>query len=203
MRSAAHHVGRVEISPSPAAVEASVGVNDSLSSPGQPVPNDRGAVSWFFCGPVRRSPLFLFDSYSQTARAIRPYRTRGCRCSCVEQSGHNDARRLHRWLEHGSKAHLQCVLSSSFAGAARQAHAKAVSTSSGMDGEELFRGALASCCSSVEQAGQNDARRLHRWLEHGSKAHLQRVLSRSLPLTKVYHGLPRSTTVYCTQYGRN
>ena len=51
-------------------------------------------------------------------------------CSSVEQSGQNDARRLYRWLEHGSKAHLQCVLSGSFAGEAREAHAKAVSTNS-------------------------------------------------------------------------
>ena len=64
-----------------------------------------------------------------------PFCHSGCRCSCVEQSGHSDARRLHRWLEHGSKAHLQCVLSCSFAGAARQAHAKAASTSSRMNGK--------------------------------------------------------------------
>ena len=46
-----------------------------------------------------------------------------------------------------------------------------------MGGEELCRGALASRCSSVEQSGQIDARRLRRWLEHGSKARLQRILS--------------------------
>ena len=74
---------------------------------------------------------------------------------------------------------LQCVLSGSFAGEAREAHAKAVSTSSLVGGEELFRGALSLHCSSVEQAGQNGARRLHRWLEHGSKAHLQQILSSS------------------------
>ena len=100
-------------------------------------------------------------------------------CSSVEQSGQNDARRLYRWLEHGSKAHLQQILSSSHAGVARQAHAKAASACSLVGGEELFRGALALRCSSVEQSGQNDARRLHRWLEHGSKAHLQCVLSGS------------------------
>ena len=74
---------------------------------------------------------------------------------------------------------LQCVLSGSFAGEAREAHAKAVSTSSLVGGEELFRGALAMRCSSVEQSGQNDARRFHRWLEHGSTAYLQCVLSSS------------------------
>ena len=51
-------------------------------------------------------------------------------CSSVEQSGQNDAHRLHRWLEHGSKAHLQRILSGRFAAASRQAHAKAASTSS-------------------------------------------------------------------------
>ena len=51
-------------------------------------------------------------------------------CSSVEQSGQNDARRFHRWLEHGRKAHLQQILSSSHAGAARQAHAKAASVCS-------------------------------------------------------------------------
>ena len=102
-------------------------------------------------------------------------------CSSVEQSGQNDARRLYRWLEHGSKAHLQQILSSSHAGVARQAHAKAASACSLMGGEELFRGALAMRCSSVEQSGQNDARRLYRWLEHGSKAHLQQVLSSRKP----------------------
>ena len=94
------------------------------------------------------------------------------RCSSVEQSGQNDARRLYRWLEHGSKAHLQCVLSSSHAGEARQAHTKAASACSLVGGEELFRGALAMHCSCVEQSGQNEARRLYRWLEHGSEAHL-------------------------------
>ena len=98
-------------------------------------------------------------------------------CSSIEQTGQNDARRLRRWLEHGSEARLQRIVPSSRAGAARPAHAKAASTSSLMGGKELFCGALASCCSSIEQSGQNDARRLHRWLEHGSKAHLQRILS--------------------------
>ena len=79
---------------------------------------------------------------------------------------------------------LQCVLSGSFAGEASEAHAKAVRTSSLVGGEELFRGALPSCCSSVEQAGQNDARRLHRWLEHGSRVHLQCVLSKATMATK-------------------
>ena len=92
-----------------------------------------------------------------------------------------DTRRLHRWLEHGSKAHLQRILSGRFAGASRQAHAKAASTSSLVGGEELFRGDLAMRCSSVEQSGQNDARRLYRWLEHGSKAHLQQALSSRKP----------------------
>ena len=103
------------------------------------------------------------------------------RCSSVEQSGQNDARRLYRWIEHGSKAHLQQILSSSHAGVARQAHAKAASACSLMGGEELFRGSLAMRCSSVEQSGQNDARRLYRWLEHGSKAHLQQVPSTRKP----------------------
>ena len=98
-------------------------------------------------------------------------------CSSVEQSGQSDARRHHRWLEHGSKDHLQRILSNNVGGAARQAHVKAASTSSLMGGD--CRGALASCCSSVEQSGQNDARRHHRWLEHDSKDHLQRILSGS------------------------
>ena len=55
--------------------------------------------------------------------------TESCRSS-VEQSGQNDARRLRSWLEHGSKAQLQRILSGRFAGASRQAHAKAASTSS-------------------------------------------------------------------------
>ena len=93
-------------------------------------------------------------------------------------------RRLHRWLAHGSKAHLQCVLSGSFDGTAKEASAKAASTSSIVRGEELFRGAFASCCSSVEQAGQNDARRLHRWLEHSSKAHRQQILCKATMATK-------------------
>ena len=50
------------------------------------------------------------------------------RCSSVEQSGQNDARRLYRWLEHGSMTHVQQALSSSHAASARQAHAKAVSS---------------------------------------------------------------------------
>ena len=74
---------------------------------------------------------------------------------------------------------LQCVLSGSFAGVARQAHAKAVSTSSLVGGEELFRTVLAMHCSSVEQSGQIDARRLHHWLEQGGKASLQQILSSS------------------------
>ena len=98
-------------------------------------------------------------------------------CSSVEQSGQNDARRLHHWLEHGSKAQLQRILSGRFAGASRQVHAKAASTSSLMGGKELCRGALSLPCSSVEQSGENDDSRLHRWLEHGSKAQLQRILS--------------------------
>ena len=64
-------------------------------------------------------------------------------CSSVEQSGQKETRRFHRWLEHGSKAHMQQILSGSFAGEAREAHAKAVSTSSLMGGEELCRGALS------------------------------------------------------------
>ena len=56
-------------------------------------------------------------------------------CSSVEQSGQNDARRLYRWLEHGSEAHLQRILSSSHAGVARQAHAKAASACSLVGGE--------------------------------------------------------------------
>ena len=48
-------------------------------------------------------------------------------------------RRLHRWLAHGSKAHLQRTLSSSHAGAAGRVHAKAASTSSLIGGEELCR----------------------------------------------------------------
>ena len=66
--------------------------------------------------------------------------TRGIasRCGSVEQSGQVGARCLYRSLEHGSKAHLQRTLSISHAGAARQAHAKAASTSSSlMGGEEL------------------------------------------------------------------
>ena len=102
------------------------------------------------------------------------------RCSSVEQSCQNDARRLHRWLEYGSKAHLQRILSSSHDVAATQAHTKAASTKLGTCmPPPVRRGARGteSCRSSVEQSGQNDARRLHRWLEHGSKAHLQRILS--------------------------
>ena len=53
-----------------------------------------------------------------------------------------------------------------------------------MGGEELFRGDLASCCNSDEQAGHNDARRLHCWLEYGSRAHLQQVLSKATLATK-------------------
>ena len=78
---------------------------------------------------------------------------------------------------------LQCVLSGSFAGEAREAYAKAASASSLVDGEELCRGALAWSCSSVEQASQNDARRLHR-LEHSSKAHRQPILSKATLATQ-------------------
>ena len=101
------------------------------------------------------------------------------KCSSVEQSVQNDARRLRSWLEHGSKAHLQRILPSSRARAARQAYTKAASASSLMHGGPLCRRALASCCSSIEQTRQNDARRLRRWLEHGSKARLQRILCSS------------------------
>ena len=154
----------------------------------------RRLYRWLEHGSKAHLQQILSSSYDGTARQAHAKAASACslvggeelfrgalamRCSSVEQSGQNDARRLYRWLEHGSKAHLQCVLSSSHAGVARRARAKAVSTSSLMGREELFRGALPSCCSSVEQSGQNDARRFHRWLEHGRKAHLQCVLSGS------------------------
>ena len=152
----------------------------------------RRLYRWLEHGSKAHLQQILSSSHAGVARQARAKAASACslvggeelfrgalamHCSSVEQSGQNDARRLYRWLEHGSKAHLQRILSSSHAGAARQAHANAASTSSLMGGEELCRGALSSPCSSVEQSGQNDARRLHRWLEHGSMAHLQRILS--------------------------
>ena len=69
-------------------------------------------------------------------------------CNSVEQSSQDEGRRLYRWLEHGSEAHLQRILSGRCAGALRQAHAKVASTSSLMGGDESSAAGPSHCVAA-------------------------------------------------------